>query len=389
MKTRSLAVVAAGAMFLASCGGSSDSTASDDGASDDSSEDSEFVYESPLGEFLGWSDADFDEEALEAQYADQEREVQEQAAACMQELGFEYIPVDTAAQNAFFQDQFEDDLEWGSKEWTEKFGFGVTTQRFSQTQVGPDLVGSNWDIGPDQEGPPDPNQEYVESLGPSEQEAYYAALYGGEDDYEIPIWEIEERDPTDEEIEAYDANYEPTGCLNIAYEEIFASGPGEGDWEKFDEEFGEALNEMEERMESHPEVIAYQDEVRSCVEDRGVEYLTEEDSYQYFEAELEAAGLGWDSQPDPFEGIDTTDFTDEDYERIWQESQTKLLPADQLEALGELQALEIETAVAIRECGGGWENEQEALADVRIELEEEFLAANADRLAEFEGTFGS
>ena len=385
MKTRSVAVVAAGAMFLASCGGSSDST-----ASGDDSDDTEFVYESPLGEFLGWSQADFDEDAAEAVWAEQERQAQEQAATCMRELGFEYKPIDAAAQNAFFEEQFEEDLEWGSDEWTEKYGFGITTQRFSQTQVGPDLVGSNWDITAEQEGPPDPNQAYVESLGPDEQNAYYEALYGGEQDYEVPIWEIEEREPTEEEIEAYDANYEPTGCLNVAYEEIYESGPGgQGDWEAFDQEFGAALEEMEARMESHPAVIEYRADVRSCVEDRGVEYLTEQDSYEYFESEMNAAGLGWENQPDPFEGIDTSQFTDEDFERIWQESQSKLLPADQLEALGKLQAIEIETAVAIRDCGGGWQKEQEALAEVRVEIEEEFLEANADRLAEFEGTFGS
>ncbi len=68
----------------------------------------------------------------------------------MREQGFEYLPIDTTAQQAFWEEQSCGDLEWGTDEWTEKYGFGITTQRFSQAQVGPDLVGSNWDVTSDQ-----------------------------------------------------------------------------------------------------------------------------------------------------------------------------------------------------------------------------------------------
>lgn len=389
VKTRPLVLLSTCALFVGACGSSEVTTADTDAGGGD---DTEFVYESPLGEFLGWSDANFDEDAANAQYAEQERQVQEAIAACMREQGFEYLPIDTAAQQAFWEEQSSGDIEWGTDEWTEKYGFGITTQRFSQAQVGPDLAGSNWDVTTDQEGPPDPNQEYVESLSEVERNAYYEALYGGSDDYVVPIWEEEGREPTEEELQAYDeefqANYTPTGCEPIAYETIYNAG-NQADWETFDAEFGDALQEMEQRMESHPDVIAYRDELRTCVEATGAEYITEQEAYEYFEEQLNAAGLGWEDQPDPFEGLDTSEFTDEDFERIWQESANQLLPADQLAELAELQATEIATAVAIRDCGGGWEAEMQALADVRIEIEKEFLAENADRLAEFEGVFGN
>ncbi len=388
MKTRPLVLLTAGALLVGACG-SSDVTSTDGGA--EAGDDTEFVYESPLGEFLGWSNANFDEDAAQAQYAEQERQVQEAIATCMREQGFEYLPIDTAAQQAFWEEQTNGDLEWGTDEWTEKYGFGITTQRFSQSQVGPDLVGSNWDTT-DQEGPPDPNQEYLDSLSDVERGAYSEALYGGGEDYVVPIWEEEGREPTDEEMQAYDeeyqANYNPTGCEPVAYEEIYNSG-GEADYETFDAEFGDALQEMEQRMESNPDVIAYRDIIRACVEETGAEFITEQEAYEYFEEQMNAAGLGWEDQPDPFEGLDTTDFTDEDYERIYQESANQLLPADQLATLAELQATEIATAVAIRDCGGGWEAEMRELADIRIEIEKDFLADNADRLAEFEGVFGN
>lgn len=380
-------IVAAGVLALSACGASDGTELAAD------TEDGEFVYESPLGEYLGWSDANFDEDAAEAEWAEQEREVQEAIAVCMAAEGFEYIPVDVAAQQAFFEGQFEDDLEWGSEEWTAKYGFGVSTERFSQEQVGPDLVGHNYSSSIDNEGPPDPNQEYVESLSSDEQNAYFEALYGGEDDYIVPIWEEEGREPTEEEIEAYDRewqeNYDPSGCEPVAYEELYNGSAGEADWQAFDAEFGAALAELDERMESHPDVIAYRDEVRTCVEAKGLEFITDQDAYEYFEQALNDAGLGWQDEADPFEGIDTTGFTDEDYNRVWEESQRQLLSPEKLTALAEVQEHEIATAVALSECGGGWENEMVELASVRIELEEEFLAENADRLAEFEGVFGN
>lgn len=387
------------ALLLGACsdGGETDATATgDEATSEDTTAAEEFVYVSPLGEFLGWDQgADFDVEAAEAEYAEQDRQVQEAIATCMAEQGFEYIPVDYSQQQISFEDEF-DGLEWGSAEWSAKYGFGVSTQRFTQQQVGPDLVGYDdpfIDGGADS-GPVDPNQAYVEGLAPAEADAYYEALYGGFDDYPVPIWEEEGREPTDEELEAYDRefqeNYTPSGCEPIAYEEIWGAGPG-GDEQffAFDEEFGDELQALEERMESHPDVLAHREGVQACVQERGVEYLTEEDAWQYFEDEMDAAGLGWEAMPDPFDGLDTSGFTDEDFDRVWREAQAQPLPADKLEALAEIQAEEIATATAVHECGGGWRGEMEALAEVRIELEEQFLAENADRLAEYEGVFGS
>src|SRR5665647_1752015 len=54
-------------------------------------------------------------------------------------------------------------LEWGSKEFTEQYGYGITT---------------NPVLGEDAAQPEDPNAEYVAGMTPTEQEAYYTALYG-------------------------------------------------------------------------------------------------------------------------------------------------------------------------------------------------------------------
>ena len=379
-------------MLLSACSsGGTTSAAGESGEEESSSEDTvEVEYVSPLGDFLGWSQSlDFDEEAEEARWAEQQRQVQEAIAVCMSEQGFEYIPVDTSAQNAFFEEQLEDELDYGSAEWTAKYGFGVTTQRFTQGQVGPDLVANPYNFDTNVDSPADPNQDYIDSLGPNEQEAYFGALYGNEQgvEWDDSLSEEENQAAIDD---YYENEYVPTGCEPVAWEEVTESGPGgEAQFRAFEEEFGNALEEMEERMTSHPDVVAYRAEVRACVEERGVEYLDQEEAWEFFENELTAAGLGWEDAGDPFADLDTTDFTDEDFERVWQEAQNQPLAPEKLEALGELQALEIATAVALEECGGGWQNEEAALQSVRIELEEEFLAANADRLAEFEGVFGN
>lgn len=388
MKKQMWSVLAAGALMLGACGGSDTTEAA-------SGDEAEIEYVSPIGEFLGWDQgADFDQEAAEAEYAQQERDAQEAIATCMVAEGFEYIPVDVSNQGISFDGTGDDGLEWGSAEWTAKYGFGVSTQQYSQTQVGPDLVGNSWnDFGGEGDQPVDPNQAYLDTLGENERMAYDAALWGDPDSYPVPVWEEEGREPTDEEIEAfsddYEANYVPSGCQNIAYEEIFSGGEEQAQFEEFDEAFGDLWEELEARFESDPEVIAFRADVRSCVEDAGIEYLTEEEAWDYFNDELTAAGLGWENFSDPLEDVDTTDFTEEDFERAYQEAQNQQLPADKLEALAEVQANEIATAVTIRDCGGGWQGEAAALQDVRIALEEDFLAENADKLADFEGVFGN
>lgn len=400
------------ALLFSACSSGSEESGADDeataeaGAAQSEGTESEgsaeeLIFESPIGEFLGATEANFNSEDQQARFAEMERKVQEEIAACMRAEGFEYTPLDQGQQVFFEGDESPDGLEWGSADWTAKYGYGVTTQRYSQAQVGDELVGHQWDNFDDGAGDDftDPNAAYVESLTPSEQEAYYGALYG-QDTFLEPPWFEEGREPTPEEEQAFfeeqEANYVPSGCEPVAYEEIFNSGDGFGFDEeaaqRLDEEFGDAFAEMEERMMSHPDVMAYDDEVRSCIEGQGLEYFSQVDGggpWEYFEGLLEDAGLGYESFEDPLEGLDFENMTEEEIDEAYRTASEAPLPDDQLAALAELQELEISTALAERECGGGWEQRERALQSVRIEMEQQFLDDNADRLAEFEGVFGS
>lgn len=370
-----------------------DGQADEDEQADEVDQAEEYEYESPLGQFLGWSNnVNFDEEEAQAKMVAQELQMQELAATCMREQGFEYIPVDSS-QREFFDEGFEgggEELEWGSEEFVRKYGFGVTTQRFSQEQVGPDLVGHNYPDFEEQAGEAgfvDPNQAYIDSLAEPERDAYFDALHGVMNEPEFD-WMLEDREPTDAEMQEmedwYENEYEPTGCMEIASREVWDEDGSR--YQEFDDEFGDLMGEMYERVEASAELAAFRAEVEACVSEQGFAYLEQDEPYMHFEQKLEEVGLGWS---DPLEGVDTEGWTDEQFQQAFEDHESQQLPPDQLAALAELQQEEINMAVAFDKCGAGWQHEQEIMDPIRVELERQFLEDNKDRLAPYEGAFGN
>lgn len=322
---------------------------------------------SPIAEFLGQADFATDPEAAEAQVIEQERARQEVIAQCMQEQGFEYVAQDPS-QFISFGSEME---EYGTDEWIAKWGFGITTQYFSQDQVGPDLLGYDESaFGPDEEFV-DPNQDYVESLSDSEREAYYEALYGDPDAF--PTFD---ESLSEEEIEAQmeDFRFEPQGCEGEAFTSQDSSFA-------FYQEFQDELEEMSERIQADPRVLERTTELRDCVADKGHDFESMEKVYERFYADMEkiSASVGFD------------DFPEVSEEEMAQLSEAELQelfapPAlsDEAKAqLGELQAEEIELAQAVNECGGGFEAEYEMMADIRAEYEQEFLDTYAEELEQY------
>jgi hypothetical protein len=390
-----MAMIAGGALLIGACGPGSDTEATEsEETTTSATDDQEQVYESPLGEFLGWDmGADFDADAAQAEAAEFERKAQEYIVECMRAEGFDYTPVDYSEFMTFDQADLPEEEQWGTEAWVKKYGFGITTMRYPQSQVGPDLVGyDESSFGGPGEDWVDPNEEYAQSLSDAEREAFYAALYGDPGDYPVFEFEEEGREPTEEEMAEMDAfweTFQPSGCQNEAYETLAYPGGGLGEedearYQAFDEEFGDAMEEMWERIEASPELIAHREQVETCVTEKGYDYLVDDEMYQYFEEKMNESGLRW---IDPLEGVDTTNFTEEDFERAYREAETRTLPPDQLAILAELQAEEIGMAVATFECGGGWEGEMKIRDELRIEMERQFLEDNADRLAEYEGVF--
>ncbi|MEL6985461.1 MAG: hypothetical protein AAFO29_23725, partial [Actinomycetota bacterium] len=261
-----------------------------------------------------------------------------------------------------------------------EWGFGITTQRFSQDQVGPNLKG--WDSSRMQEEADefvDPNSDYVESLSPAEQEAYFEALYGGDDAF--PTFD---ESMSEEEQEAIfeDMTFEPQGCEGEAF--------GEDSGFSFYMEFEDELQDMEERFEADARVAERRQEVTSCVADRGHDYTTMEALYERFESDLQAI----DPYSEGFEpdfGIseeEMAQMSDEELDEFFNDFQfvEPELTEEDKAILGELQTEEIELAVAVNDCGGGWEQEYENLSDIRAEYEQEFLDTYSDQLEEFQAS---
>lgn len=118
----------------------------------------------PLAEYMGW--ADFDQESSMAEQEEMQKKVEELTAACMKKEGFEYKPV--TYDNQMYEDPNAAAYElWGTREFAEKYGYGISMSRSSQTEM--QNEGQEW---------VDPNQEYIDAMSESEKMAYYDALWG-------------------------------------------------------------------------------------------------------------------------------------------------------------------------------------------------------------------
>lgn len=376
-------LVGATALLLSACSSGTGSVA--DGEPE--------TVESPIAEFLGYDTfADFDSDEAQTRFEEQEREAQQAIATCMRNEGFEYTPVDYSQFDTFSELEGE---EWGSAEWIEKYGYGISTQRFSQTAVGPDLIGYDDSVIQSYDDTTDPNSEYVNSLTPEEQEAYYAALYGQQPEPDIDFDNMTEEEINQAYDDFYENVYEPTGCQNTAYEELYSGDEvfGEGSpLFEFEQEFGDELEALFERIESDPRMIAAREKLTKCVVDKGYDSYIDDDSvYDDIESRMEPiqAAQFFDPTSDISEDVLET-MTEEEFEELYNSSEGQELSADDKAILAEVQAYELGLAAAVDDCGGGYWNYQAGpMAEIRAEIEQEWLDINADRLATFEGVASS
>lgn len=350
--------------LLTSCGGGNDTTAGGGDGGDGE------VATSPLAEYFG-QDYGNDEQA-QARIVEEERVRQEAIAACMKREGFEYIPQDPSQ---YVQFESPDGEEYGSDEWTAKYGFGISTQRFPQSALGPDLVGyDESQFGPDIE---DPNQKIQEALSPEEQAAYQEALYGDMSAFEV--------DPTLSEEEQAKAmenmQFEPGGC------EGEAMNAGNDLSQKVYTEFSDEMDAMYERIQADPRIVEAEQKVKDCVAGKGLEYPGQEEVYTMFEDRL--------TEIDAQVTYPGADLTEDDIAAMSEEelnalgSQPPVIPDEAKAKLAEVQAEEIALAKAVNECDGSPEDQGKLYAEVSAQYEQEFIDAHADRLAEIKAEAGA
>ncbi|UOY00804.1 hypothetical protein [Blastococcus sp. PRF04-17] len=227
--------LAALALLLSGCSGSDGDDARDPAASE---------QESPLQKYLNAAyGGDLSPEEQEEKYAEQQRQIEELVAQCMQDEGFEYTPATDSG--AFY---VGDDTEWkpDDREWVSQYGYGAVNSPF----------GSPFDSEPvPEEEYVDPNADYVASLSESEQMAFYEALYG------VP--------PEEEEMSEegqYEYDWTQAGCQGAAQHEVAGEDPSQS--EEFKPLF-DAINDLYSDHSSWPGMAELDAEWASCMEDAG------------------------------------------------------------------------------------------------------------------------
>jgi len=184
--------------------------------------------ESPLADLLGIPLGPGDDS--QEFFDDMSRQAEIKTAECMIEQGFQYTAVDNSALTGVDIADFE------SREFVEKYGFGIASNPFDQLVESVVL-------------PQDPNGEYVQSLSDGEREAYQIALTG-----ELPDFDSAES-----------TVFEPSGCQGDAFDEVFAV------FSVF-EEFAPQLSEFEEAFDADPRILAANANWGSCMAEAGYRY---------------------------------------------------------------------------------------------------------------------
>jgi hypothetical protein len=363
--SRPISTMLAAVVLLAACGGgnpaANDETATDaTDATTTTAAPSQSDGAESLADFFGYGGDDPD--AAQAQWQEQEAQIQEAIRVCMVELGFEYVPV-LQPEGAFFYD------DSGPEEYAARYGFGISTWVGNEDAfAGP---ADDWE---------DPNRAIVEAMSESERDAYYAALYGTEEEQQADMT-VEVDPETGEEM--YISEGFGFGCQGRAYEELYGSQSGQNAlWE----ELGPDLEAMYERMQADPRIQEVNAEWSSCMADNGYEYESQEtlyeDVFEVFQARLDEIVGPNGGYVDPFEGWTEDEINaffeekSEDEINAFFETANQQVDYDE-EALAALQEEEIALAVAAAQCSKDFED---LYLEVSAEYEAEFIAGHRQQL---------
>lgn len=168
---------------------------------------------------------------------------------CMKARGFDYVPVDPAAQ----RDAFLGSRGLSEDEYVAQFGDGITTLYEERLQLA--------EIGP--------NQAIRAALGPADQAAYDRTLYGD--------------DPTQTLLLALDTGdfSRLGGCVKEATDTVFGGA-------QVFESLVAKLDELDQRIVSDPRMVAAIDKWQACMRQSGYDFASSDEGDQDLERRLEA-----------------------------------------------------------------------------------------------------
>ena len=342
-----------------------DETGADDGTENGETPDSTdptATGELPttLAEFWGYGGDDFDPEAEQAKWRDQEMEVQQKVAECMANEGFEYTPFIPDEQFAYYGPE-EDMTE---EERMLKYGYGYFTYMLEESEAWEDGgFGEEWDPSND------PNWVYQESLSESARHAYEIALWGDWESFEQP-------EPTYDE-DGNEIWEEPDwaeigGCQNIAQQEVFGGfGGPDPEMEALYEELWPKEEEMWERIQADPRM----GEANQEWADAGYTFTSQEDIWMYLD---ELSNDLWADSEVYYQQIEegAQGLSEDELEAYYEEAYADFGPWGPGVTEEEITALaeeELAIAAADWNCRGDMD---ELRMEVSEEYESQFIAEN-------------
>lgn len=341
-------------------GATTDGDASDsesDGEGEGGSTDGATLTAAEIGDMLFPSMEDFQGAEAEARFADEQRAQEELVGECMRNLGFEYTPVDYGSF-AFFG--AADDLDPSSREWAETYGLGMSTFAFNEETLAEGI----------EDEFVDPNQEYVEGLSESAQNAYYEALYGAQNFSESEF---------DEEGEGEITSFEPQGCQGEAFE---ATSSFAG-LDTLYTEFGDQLEDLFERVEADPRMREVSDRWVTCMGEAGYTYNEPDDMYEDISSQMdELFQETFGSFEEQFESgtafEESSDSSDSSTGDSSDSEPAFETPQPDAEKLAALQDQEIAVAVASFDCG--LNDGTAVFEEIAGEYTDQFIAENLGAL---------
>ena len=307
-----LSAVTALALLLTDCSGSDDDAAGETGAAE---------QESPLSKYFeAVYGGELSPEEQERQFAEEQEQIEELVAQCMQDEGFEYTP-NTSASTFYSGDGTE--YEPDEREWVAQYGYGAVNSPYSEEPM------------PEEEYV-DPNEDYVATLSESEQNAFYEALYGA--------------GPEEEEL-AEDGSYEydwtTAGCQGAAQHEV--AGEDLTQSEEFQPLF-DALDELYMDQASWPGMAELDAEWAACMDAAG---------HGGFATQTDAQNSIYDALNEVYESV----AVPEDGSEVYEPDQASL------DAVAER---EVELALADLECREETDY-RDRFAEITREIEEQFI----------------
>ena len=211
----------------------------------------------PLAELMGWS-SDSPEESRRKQL-----QVEDLVAECMREEGWEYIPVDWSAQSS---DQTEDmSLMNDPEAYGKKYGYSVVHNY--ELWEEPSLSGDG-EAQPGGQEVVDPNQDYVSQLSQSENEEYYASLYGrGSMTEGTAVAATDVAVASDDTavaatVSASPVSPEDQGCSGRASAQVYGSDPMQSN-----PDLQERMNEFWQDSQNDPRLLTAADQWVECMAD--------------------------------------------------------------------------------------------------------------------------